>query len=107
VKNTKNHGFQTAKSKAETNKLTHLQTLEGNYGIPQNKGHPARAAAAWTPRLKKHPDLHQLRNALFQNVDDEFHVKVAHNMDEACKLLEVGFEYVTDMDEAKLFRKRK
>jgi len=48
-----------------------------------------------------------LEKALFQNVDDEFHVKVAHSLDEACKLLEVGFEYVTDMDGAKIFRKRK
>lgn len=48
-----------------------------------------------------------LENALFQNTDDEFHVRVAHDLKEACKLLEVGFEYVTDMNEAKLFRKRK
>jgi len=48
-----------------------------------------------------------LENALFQNVDDEFHVKIAHDLNEACKLLEVGFEYVTDMDGTKLFRKRK
>jgi integrase/ribosomal protein S27AE len=48
-----------------------------------------------------------LEQALFQNTDDEFHVKVAQNLDDACKLLEVGFEYVTDMGGAKLFRKRK
>jgi len=48
-----------------------------------------------------------LEKALFQNINDEFHVRVAHNLDEACKLLEVGFEYVTDMNGAKLFRKRK
>lgn len=48
-----------------------------------------------------------LEKALFQNTEDEFHVRVAHNLDEACKLLEVGFEYVTDMDGAKIFRKRK
>ncbi len=38
---------------------------------------------------------------------DESYVKVAQSLDEACKLLEVGFEYVTDMNGAKLFRKRK
>jgi integrase len=48
-----------------------------------------------------------LEKALFQNADEEFHVLVAQNLDEACKLLEVGFEYVTDLDGAKLFRKRK
>jgi integrase/transposase-like protein len=48
-----------------------------------------------------------LEKALFQNADDEYHVKVAQTLDEATKLLEVGFEYVTDMDGAKIFKKRK
>ena len=34
-------------------------------------------------------------------------VKVASTLDEACKLLEVGFMFVTDMDGSKLFRKPK
>jgi len=38
---------------------------------------------------------------------DNFHVKVATTIEEACKLLETGFEYVTYMDGKKLFRKRK
>jgi hypothetical protein len=48
-----------------------------------------------------------LEKALFQNADDEYLVKVAQTLEEATKLLEVGFEYVTDMDGAKLFKKRK
>ena len=48
-----------------------------------------------------------LEKALFQNADDEFHVKVAQNLDEACKLLEVGFEHVAEIDGAQVFRKRK
>jgi hypothetical protein len=39
--------------------------------------------------------------------NDDYMVKVAKTLDEACKLLEVGFEYVTEMDGVKLFRKRK
>ena len=38
---------------------------------------------------------------------DDFHVKVADTLEEACKLLETGFEYVTEIDGKKLFRKRK
>jgi integrase len=38
---------------------------------------------------------------------DEFTVRVAETLDEACKLIEAGFEYVTDMDGSKIFRKRK
>jgi hypothetical protein len=48
-----------------------------------------------------------MEQALFRNNEQEFYVKVAENLEEACKLLEVGFEYVTDIDGKKLFRKRK
>jgi hypothetical protein len=48
-----------------------------------------------------------LENALFQNVTDEFHVKTAKTVEEACNLVEVGFEHVTIMDGVQIFRKRK
>jgi hypothetical protein len=38
---------------------------------------------------------------------DEYNVQVAENLEEAKKLLEAGFDYVTDMNGSKLFRKRK
>ena len=49
-----------------------------------------------------------LETVTFRTQDDQFHVKVAHTLDEACKLLEVGFEYVCDMENVnvKIFRKR-
>jgi len=39
--------------------------------------------------------------------DDNFVVKTARTIKEACQLIEAGFEYVTDMEDTKLFRKRK
>jgi hypothetical protein len=41
------------------------------------------------------------------NADDNFIVKTASTLEEASKLLEVGFEYITDMEGKKLFKKRK
>ena len=38
---------------------------------------------------------------------DEYHSAVAKTIEEACELIEAGFEYVCDMDDVKLFRKRK
>ena len=38
---------------------------------------------------------------------DQFVCKVAKSLEEASKLIEVGFDYVTEMDGIKLFRKRK
>jgi site-specific recombinase XerC len=47
-----------------------------------------------------------LEQAIFE-VNDDYEVKIAETLDQACKLLEVGFEFVTDMDGKKVFRKRK
>ena len=45
--------------------------------------------------------------AIFQNTTEEFHVKTAKTVEEACKLIEVGFEYVCEINGVKIFRKRK
>ena len=39
--------------------------------------------------------------------DEEYHARTATTKEEALKLIEAGFEYVTEMDGLKLFRKRK
>ena len=39
--------------------------------------------------------------------DDDYICKTAENIKEAKELIEAGYEYVTEMDELKLFRKRK
>ena len=39
--------------------------------------------------------------------DDEYVSKVAKTVQEACQLVESGFEYVTEMDDLKIFRKPK
>jgi len=39
--------------------------------------------------------------------DDEYTCKVADNVEQAKQLVESGFDYVTDIDGHRLFRKRK
>ncbi len=39
--------------------------------------------------------------------DEEYIAKVARTVEEACQMIEAGFEYVTEIDGVKLFRKRK
>ena len=39
--------------------------------------------------------------------DDEYHPATAKTIEEACKLIEAGFEYVCHHEGAILFRKRK
>ena len=48
-----------------------------------------------------------VENAIYQQGSDDFTCKVAKTVDEAKQLIEVGFEYVTDVDGFRLFRKRK
>jgi integrase len=50
-----------------------------------------------------------LESNLFTRSNEEFTAKVASNTEEACKLIEVGFEYVTGAYNGggKIFRKRK
>ena len=49
----------------------------------------------------------QLEKMLYLETSDEFIVKVADTMDEAVKLMEVGFDYHAEVEGHKLFRKRK
>ena len=46
---------------------------------------------------------------LIQTTDDDFITKVAKTVEEACKLIEAGYEYVTEFQDqgVKIFRKRK
>lgn len=48
-----------------------------------------------------------LEAAIFKLGNDEFTVRTARTVEEAKQLLEVGFEYVTEVEGVKLFRKRK
>ncbi|UCD95837.1 MAG: hypothetical protein JSV35_04840 [Candidatus Bathyarchaeota archaeon] len=50
-----------------------------------------------------------LEQAIFKAENEEFPVRVAHSAEEACKLVEVGFEYVTGTyaDGGRIFRKHK
>jgi len=48
----------------------------------------------------------QLEEALFQGEQD-YISKIAKNEKDICTLIEAGFEYITEFEGAKIFRKRK
>jgi len=48
-----------------------------------------------------------LERALFKTMNNEFTLRAVSTLNEACKLVEVGSEYVTEVDGKKIFRKRK
>ena len=48
-----------------------------------------------------------LEKALFHNKSDDFFCKVAKTSDESIELIELGFEFVNEINGAFLYRKRK
>lgn len=55
----------------------------------------------------QHTTESSLKEVFGFEFNDQYEVKLASTVEEAVKLVEVGFEYVTEMDGKKLFRKRK
>jgi len=49
----------------------------------------------------------QLEAAIYADGSDDFVSKVAKNVEESCELIELGFEYVHEIDGCYLYRKRK
>jgi hypothetical protein len=49
----------------------------------------------------------QLEEAIYDKQNEGFISKAATKVDEVCKLVESGFDYVCDVGDAKVFRKRK
>ncbi|MEM1551689.1 MAG: hypothetical protein QXH03_03355 [Candidatus Bathyarchaeia archaeon] len=75
--------------------------------MPQNERSMARQKIVRTQITSKPEVYINIEQAIFQVTNDKYHVKVAHDLQEACAQLEAGFEYVTDMEGVKIFRKRK
>ncbi|MEM0008159.1 MAG: tyrosine-type recombinase/integrase [Candidatus Bathyarchaeia archaeon] len=48
-----------------------------------------------------------IEQAIFQKQSDEYHVKTASTIEEACKLAEAGFEYFDTINGIHIYRKRK
>lgn len=48
-----------------------------------------------------------LEQALFKQENDEFYVKAVKTLNEACKLVEVGFEKIDEIDGFHIHKKRK
>jgi hypothetical protein len=80
---------------------------------PWNTTAPKTSYTSWRSSEHKKQDntllYVQLDEKLFKYYDDNFTVRVAHNIEETIPLIEAGFEYVTGEynDGGKVFKKRK
>ena len=66
--------------------------------IPQTPKHGPCTQATRAQEHLKHPTVRKHGEAFFGESSEEYTVKTASDVEEACKLLEVGFEYVTEFD---------
>jgi len=87
------HTFRHWKATTEQHKTKdpwHVKTILGHKSIKSTEAY-----------------IH-IEKMLYQNeANDQFTVKVANTLDDAVKLMEVGFEFHTEIEGNKLFRKRK
>ena len=51
--------------------------------------------------------IEQLSELFHRSQEDEYVSRVARTTTDACELVDVGFEYVCEIDGEKIFRKRK
>jgi hypothetical protein len=98
---------KTPKPTPAKHNLPHVKTLESHHGIPQNPRHIPHTTTLRPQNHTKHLIYITLETSLFQTDNSEFHTAVAKTVEEARKLLEVGFEYTLEIDGTKIFRKRK
>lgn len=87
------HTFRHWKTTTEQHKTKdpwHIKTILGHKSIKSTEAY-----------------IH-IEQMLYQKeADDQFTVKVAHTLDEAVALMEVGYEFHCEVEGKKLFRKRK
>ncbi len=51
--------------------------------------------------------IHLEKTIFGSSTSDEYHVKTAKTVEEACELAKVGFDYFPSIDGVQIFRKRK
>lgn len=81
-----------------------FETLLRYNVVLQDKRHSTSQTATWTQKLETTLIYTQLVN--FKE-EDQFYSATAKTVDETRKLLEQGFEHVTEIDGVKIFRKPK
>ena len=90
--------------------LTILQTITDNKYKKTTEYHKTKDILH-VMRVLGHKNItNTLRyTQLIQTTDDDFITKVAKTVEEACKLIEAGYDYVTEFQDqgVKIFRKRK
>jgi hypothetical protein len=75
-------------------------------GWPNGSGGCLQSSYIWVQLPSPAPILNPYTQKILPS-PEEFVCKVAGNVEEAKALIESGFEYVTEVDSVKLFRKRK
>lgn len=80
--------------------------MERHHALSPNKRPLLCNATLRSQKHQKYILYIQLEEALFQG-ENEYISKVARTEKEILSLIDVGFEYVTEFEGAKIFRKRK
>jgi len=88
--------------------LSHIKALESYNSLPSNE-----RCLLYVMQYLGHRNIRstlkyiQLEQATHGNEPDNYTSRIAKTVKEARELVEAGFEYICDIDDVKLFRKRK
>ena len=98
---------KTRKSKVAENQLCNHATGRAPWNTIKPKT-SYTSENCWATKAFRIRSCIDLEKAIFGSPrDEEFTVRVADTLEEACELVEAGFEYITDMESVKILRKRK
>jgi hypothetical protein len=75
--------------------------------VPQEAGLNPRAKLLGHRNVFATQIYVNFEQALFREANDEYPVEVAETVEEAIKLIAVGYEYVSTMGDKQIYRKRK
>lgn len=99
----KKNSLKTAKSSNSKHKFPHVQSLKATMEYHKTKD------ILHVMRVLGHKNINNtlVYTQIVDFGDEEYTVRVAHSVEEDKQLIEAGFEYVTERDGFKIYRKRK
>lgn len=78
--------------------------MECHHALSSNQRYPIHHEALGHKNIKNAMIYTQL---IEFGAEEEYHVRVARTLKEACELAKAGFEYFTEIEGAHIFRKRR
>jgi len=102
----KESSFEAKQPQDPQDQFPHLQALDGDDALSLKKDIVYIMRFLGNKNIKNTLIYVQLEEAIYNKEAEVYISKAASTVEEVCKFVAAGFEYVCDVDEVKIFRKR-